>query len=86
MSISDRKTEVHNANELVEPIDEIRYFFESVNELELGLYSSSNNLTTSIWLEKLPGLGGEGTKQDGYILTGLYLQSRNCHLKYHIQC
>lgn len=60
MSISDRKTEVHNANELVEPIDEIRYFFESVNELELGLYSSSNNLTTSIWLEKLPGLGVKG--------------------------
>jgi hypothetical protein len=57
MSISDRKTEVHKANELVEPIDEIRYFFEFVNELELGLYSSSNNLTTSIWLEKLPGLG-----------------------------
>lgn len=60
MSISDRKTEVHNANELVEPIDEIRYFFESVNELELGLYSSSNNLTTSIWLEKLPSLGVKG--------------------------
>lgn len=60
MSISDRKKEVHKANELVEPIDEIRYFFEFVNELELGLYSSSNNLTTSIWLEKLSGLGVKG--------------------------
>ncbi|KAL6180625.1 hypothetical protein ACLB2K_047286 [Fragaria x ananassa] len=76
MSISARKTKAHKANEL-EHVIEIRYF-ESVNELEPELYSSSNNLRVNL-VRKTARLGGGGPKQDG-VYTDLTLFTAEKHV------